>query len=433
MSDFTPVLDSIVRSNGEPSWLRDLRQAALSRFEQTPVPSKTDEDWRRVDVSKFLIEGLSFDGGAASSSFSKAEAFGLPEGAEPKASGPEGVWMTTISRAASERPELVRPCLERSLGRSASRFHALCNALWNGGIFIHVPDGVQAEIPLTALIDASRKASGAGRPGALPRTLAVLGRNSRAVFLFNERSSETEESWITGLTEVHLQAGASLSWLQVQDFGRRATVLSSFFADLERDSSLNLMAVESGSALAKSGWSVRIAGEGASAKLYGLVRGEGTQHFDETLFVGHERPHSESEVLFKTAVKDKSRSIFTGLIHVAKAAQKTNAYQTNRNLILGKDARADAIPKLEIEADDVKCGHGAAVSNIDPDQLYYLMSRGLTRGAAEAMIIAGFYEDVLDKWMENGPFASKEQERGELSRWVNGVLLGEREAAEALG
>jgi Fe-S cluster assembly protein SufD len=179
--------------------------------------------------------------------------------------------------------------------------------------------------------------------------------------------------------------------------------------------------VNTGSSFNKSNWNADLIGEGASAKIFGLVKGEGSQNFDQTVFVSHQVPHTGSNVLFKNVLRDKSRSVFTGLIHVWKTAQRTDAYQTNRNLLIGKDARADTIPKLEIEADDVKCGHAAAVSNLDEDQLYYLMSRGLNRREAQAMIIEGFYEDALGKWMEG--VQASEKDKSEILNRIREILF----------
>jgi Fe-S cluster assembly protein SufD len=388
MTHFNGIVRDISKNNREPDWLVDLRLSALEAFEKTPPPAKNEEEWRKVDLNQILFSDLQ-----------------VYSDASPKISllsdAPHGVFAGTLSQAVKDIPDKVRPCLERSLAHNVRKYDALVNALWNGGVFVHVPENLQADLPISMSLKPQAGQSGGVRPAYFPKRHIVLEKNSSLTLVSEEISNEGWGGWIGSQTEIILKAGAKLSLVRTQLADRKSTLVSSLYSTLERDASLNFIVVSAGSALNKSNWSADIVGEGASACVFGLVKGEGTQNFDHSVLLTHQAPHSSSNVLFKTAMKDKSRSLFTGLIHVWKAAQKTAAYQTNRNLLLSREARADTLPKLEIEADDVKCGHGAAVSNVDPDQIYYLMTRGLSREAAQSIILEGFYEDVLGKFLEN--------------------------------
>ena len=438
MTNFKEAVEAIVKNNGEPEWLKGLRLQALGQFEKVSGPQRTDEEWRRIDVNKILFsdlriqtEKLFFD------EQDKLIGSDSLELSDPifQLRSKEGIIFDSITEAALKHPQIVGPYLEDSQKNNHKKFHAFSNALWNGGVFLYVPKNMSIRFPVTwfyyrKLLGADLEISNLLQ-AFLPKTIIVMEEGSSLTFIADEfsRISETGD-WVYGDTEVYLKPNAHLSYMRMQRMNRKTTTLSSFRAVLEKNASLNLLAVELGSALTKSNWDAELAGEGSHVRAFGLTKGEGTQHFDQTVFISHQVPNTQSNVLFKTAMKDKSRSMFSGLIHVWKAAQKTNAYQTSRNLLLSREARADAIPKLEIEADDVKCGHGATVSSVDEDQLYYLMSRGLSRGESEDMIIEGFYGDVLDQsdilgeWLK---FMKEKQvlpeEKAEVLYWIRKVLF----------
>lgn len=410
MTDFNRIVRDISKNNREPDWLLDLRLNALKSFETTPPPARNEEEWRKADLNRILFSDLDVYSDTAPSKIALT------------GDAPKGVFAGTLSQAAKDIPGIVRPYLERSQVHNARKYDALVNALWNGGVFVHVPENVRAELPVSMSLKPMTARSGDLKSSYFPKRIVVLEKNSSLTLVSEETSDEGWGGWIGSQTEIVLKAGAKLSMVRTQLSDRKSTIISSFYSTLERDASLDLIVVSAGSALNKSNWSTDIIGLGASAHVYGLVTGEGTQNFDHSVLLTHQVPQTSSNVLFKTAMKDKSRSLFTGLIHVWKVAQKTEAYQTNRNLLLSREARADTIPKLEIEADDVKCGHGAAVSNVDPDQIYYLMTRGLSREQAQAIIIEGFYEDVLAKFLENS--SGTPQAKEGLLAYFHRILFG---------
>lgn len=430
MEKFSEVISAIVKNNQEPSWLKDLRLSALDQFQNLPQPLKTDEDWRRTDINKILFSDLNVE--TAAVPFAKKIDWTHAVQEESDASILSGnaseLHFFSLTQAVKEIPEIVRPYLELSQKQNQQKYCALSNALWNGGIFLHVPKNQNVELPLAAVLRPFLSNQNGGRKSFFSKLIIALDENSWVTLIADETKSSEWEGWIDGTMEAYLKQDAHLSLVKTDRGGRNATELSNFYARLEQQASLNLITLNMGSALVKSNLNVDLCGEGASADLFGLVKGSGAQHFDQTVYVSHQAPHTSSDVLFKTAMKDKSRSIFTGLIHVRKNAVKTDAHQTNRNLLLSKEARADTIPKLEIEIDDVKCGHGAAVSSVDPEQLYYIMSRGLSREEAETIIIEGFYEDVLAQWAENASTKSKDA----ILSWLRGVVLGASKSMEEL-
>ncbi len=446
MADFSTILQTLSKDNQEPSWLKESRASALARYEKAVTPQRIDEDWRRTDVSKFLVSDLSVESvqpkvsmepkvriPATASTKGGALFTGLATDSSSANPAANGIVFTSLLEAAKSHPDLVQKCLaydipsedvrsESGVG-SRSKFDHLSNALWNNSVFLYVPANVMATLPLSALLHASGK-------DQFQKILIVIDRGASADFWLDQTSSDAR--WISSVCDVFIKEGARLSFLNIQRHSAQANLLSTFNAVVEKDAVLDLMTVEAGSALAKENWNVHLVGENASAKAFGLVRAAGKQHFDETLYVGHLKPRTQSEVLFKTVAADESRSIFSGLIHVHKIAQKTQAYQTNRNLLLSRKARTDTIPKLEILADDVKCGHGAAVSSIDEEQIYYLMSRGMSREVAKAVIVEGFYADVLLRFFKEdsirGPEGDKLHE--EVAQSVRDILVG-KSALEA--
>ncbi len=405
--NFKALVEAISKNNQEPKWLLDMRLAALNEFEKDSAPGAKEEEWRKLDLSQILFTDLNLGTGAS----------------QAKYDVPKGVYAASLSQAAKEIPEIARPYFEKNQRHNKKKYDALANALWNGGAFLHVPKNTQLETPLSINLTPEPRDGSSGKPGYFPKRILVIESNSAVTLSSQEGGSKEWGGWIGSSTDVYLKENSHFSFVRIQSAPRETVTLSSFWAQIEKNANLNFMVVSTGSILSKSNWTAELLGEGSNARIFGLVKGQDTQHFDHSVFVSHLVPHTSSNVLFKSAVDDKSRSMFTGLIHVTKQAQKTEAYQTNRNLILNKDARADTLPKLEIEADDVRCGHGAAVSNVDPDQIYYLMSRGLTREEASAVIIEGFYEDVFARWLEN---ITNKSYQDDILEQLKSILFGSK-------
>jgi Fe-S cluster assembly protein SufD len=204
------------------------------------------------------------------------------------------------------------------------------------------------------------------------------------------------------VVELHLKAGAHLTFLQMQHWSRRLWGIANHSAVLAADSQLRWASAALGSRLHWTGVNVQLREPGSNAKLFGLVLADGRQHIDYQTMQDHRAPHTESDLLFKSALFGRSRTVFRGVVWLHPEAQQTSAYQSTHALLLSSKARADAIPILEIEADDVRCKHGATTGRIDDDQVFYLMSRGLSYQEAQRMIVQGFFETVLTEFPVEG-------------------------------
>jgi Fe-S cluster assembly protein SufD len=250
---------------------------------------------------------------------------------------------------------------------------------------------VAVELPLHSLLWSDAEGL-----GLFPHTLIVAGEASQ-VAVVEEHSSLPGDRYVGHTVEIIASPASVVTYVYVQDLGVGAWNLSYQKSLTHRDSSLDLVAVAAGGRLCKANIYGSMVGPGATARLSGFFFGDDAQVFDFHTLQDHVAPRTTSDLLYKGVLKDESRATYAGLIRVERAAQGTDAYQANRNLLLNPGARADSIPTLEIQANDVRCTHGATVSRIDEEQLYYLLTRGLPRKAAEYLIVQGFFEPIVER------------------------------------
>jgi Fe-S cluster assembly protein SufD len=236
------------------------------------------------------------------------------------------------------------------------------------------------------------------RHAAFPHTLIILEAGARAVFI-DEYESHTAErqAFTNGAVEIIVGDDAQLDYVNWQDLGRNVYNFTHERAKVMRNSTLHWIVAGLGTKLTKSFMDANLAGQGSTALMSGAYFVDGQQHLDYDTEQIHLVPHTTSDLLYKGALKDEARSVWQGNIHVYPGAQRTDAYQASRNLSLSNAARADSIPGLEIEADDVRCTHGAAVSQVDKEEIFYLMARGIPEKIAEQLIVNGFFKPVLDR------------------------------------
>lgn len=407
------VVEDLSPHKGEPSWLRQRRLEAWRVFDAMPMPSAQDEDWRRTDVSSLRREFFTFydDPGYHAErpeelvqplrSYLPKDRAGLVAQhnsvvvyqALQEDLARRGVVFTSLDAAARSHADLLQEYLVgRGVPLSHSKFVALNSALWSGGIFLYVPPGVEVTVPLYGRFWISK-----ARLAATPRALVVLGQDSSLTYV-DEYSSEPARTGImnSGLVEVFAGDRSRVQYITLQRWGGGVRNLMTQRIVLGQQAQVKTMLVALGSGLTKAYVETLLEGAGSQAKLYGLLLGDGSQHFDHQTLQDHVGPNTTSELLFRTALKDKARSVFTGLVVVHKDARRTDSYVANRNLLLSDKAKADSIPKLEIETSDViRCGHGATVGQVDEAQIFYLMSRGLSRQEAERTIVDGFFEGML--------------------------------------
>ena len=225
-----------------------------------------------------------------------------------------------------------------------------------------------------------------------------MEQGASATVVFEAASpTDDEETVHAGIVELQLADDARLRLVELQNWGRHVWNFTHERARLGRDAALEWVFGAVGSRLTKNFSEINLAGRGAEGRMSGFYFADGIQHLDHDTQQNHLAPHTTSDLLFKGALKDRSRSVWRGMIYVARGAQKTDGYQANRNLLLSKGARADSIPGLEILADDVRCTHGATVSQLEQEPIFYLMTRGLPRPMAERLVVEGFFAPVLDR------------------------------------
>ncbi len=399
----------------EPGWMRDFRLAAFEVYQSLPMPSLRDEAWRRTDIRPLQLDSIGpFLNGNHPSPGSPVveppaevvapllaqETGGIlvqVDGATVRCTlseelGAQGVLFTDMHMAVREHGELVRShFMRQAVPPTAGKFAALHAAFWRGGPFLYVPAGVDAGVPLVSLLWAS-----AGR--TFSHTLVVLEHGAQATLVTHlESRVGSGQALHNGAVELLLEDDTRLQYVAVQEWGSNVWQFTHERARLGRNADLEWVISSMGSRLSKSFQTVELDGAGASARMYGLLFADGSQHLDHDTQQNHNAPDTTSDLLFKVALKDRSRSVWQGMIRVLPAAQRTNGYQANRNLLLAETARADSIPGLEIEADDVRCTHGATVGQADEDQVFYLMSRGLPRPDATRLVVAGFFAEVMDR------------------------------------
>ena len=298
-----------------------------------------------------------------------------------------------METALKKRSNLLEPIFMTQIVKpNDGYFAALHGSFWQGGTFVYVPKGVQVPLPLRAATWLKNRHS------AFSHTLIILEAGARAVFV-NEYESATDDRQAFNNSAVEILVGddAQLDYVNWQDFGRNVYNFTHERARVMRNSTLHWIVAGLGTKLTKSFMDADLAGQGSSALMSGAYFVDGNQHLDYDTEQNHLVPHTTSDLLYKGALKDEARSVWQGNIHVYPGAQRTDAYQASRNLSLSHAARADSIPGLEIEADDVRGTHGAAISQIDKEEVFYLMSRGIPARVTEQSIVHGFFQPVLDR------------------------------------
>jgi Fe-S cluster assembly protein SufD len=365
------------------------RAEALERYRELPLPDTSEEHWRFTNLRGFDPDSFGRDGGqslvVAPSSMLDLDVAGLAtvsEGGIEIERAPEGVIFAPL---AEEHERLY------SLVDWDEKFAAHNAALWKHGLLVHVPKGVVLEHPLYVRVASSVD------EGSLFWRLLVIADVGARFTLVEEYTSGTPElrAYTNAAVELFVEEEAKLEYVSLQNLSRETWHFASHHARVERDAELDWVAGGFGSKKGKVRIQNDLAGQGATSRVTGAYFTDGDQHLDYDTFQEHIAPSTTSDFAFKGALRDKSTAVWRGMIRVERDAQKTNAYQENRNLMLSPTTHAVPIPGLEILANDVRCTHGATVGRVDRDQLFYLMARGLPRPEAERLIVRGFFEDVL--------------------------------------
>jgi Fe-S cluster assembly protein SufD len=397
------------RALGGPDWLVERRVAAAERLATLSWPNPEEEIWRYSRIGELDL--------ARYRPFEEAE-LGRPGDERAPGGGPwaaeagrhagmivvrdgrvvhheldpaleaKGVRVCGIATCEGED---VRDLVGEASGTSEDTFTVLHDAFLAGGALVQVPAGVVIEDPILVL----HWCEGDGR-ASFPHTVVSLGEHAEATVLDRFGSPESDHL-VDAVTELLVGDNAHLRYLSIQEHGSRTWHLGLQRALVGRDATLKSSAVVLGGDYARLRSESVLQGEGGESDQLAVYFADGSQMLDFRTLQDHDAPRTRSDLLFKGAVEDVARSVYSGLVHLRKPAQKSNASQTNRNLVLTEGASAESIPNLEIEANDVKCSHASTVGPIDDDQLYYLESRGIPPDDAERLIVLGFFDDVLDR------------------------------------
>ncbi len=413
------ALEFLLEHNNEPNWLRSMRQQAWETFEQLPMPTPRDEEWRRTDLKAFRLSDYrplslpDYDGvpsvealpdelqrllhpdaekdnvaGLLVHHGAKAVYRWLSEEAEQK-----GVVFTDMATALKQHPDLLEGRLHQLIPPSETKFVALHAALMNAGALVYIPPRVRLELPLHLLfwLDAERAS-------LFDHVFIVADKGSEVIFLTHYASPQGDfAAFRSGGAEIFAEPGAHVHFISLQQWGRSVYDFHFVRANIWQDAFLRWCLTAFGGRLWRANVHSRLVGRGSSTEMLGMSVGGGIQQFDHHTFQEHIAPQCKSDLLFKTVLLDRANSLYRGLIKVHKDAQGTDAYQANRNLLLSPKAKADSMPLLEIEANEVRCTHGATIGRLDELQLFYLMSRGIQRWQAEKIVVDGFLKPVIDK------------------------------------
>lgn len=416
----------------EPQWMREKRLEAYALYESLPMPHTTKDDvWRRtVDMRtqdywrrtrrhlrSFAVDryhpsvpnGMGFAENVDHSGEETAGVLVQVDGQRQHTSDSEilkekGVYFAGLHTALQEQPELLRAyfmskavTLETALksGNIAqyNKFDALHGAFWQGGYLLHVPKGVRVEVPLRVYIRMSE-----AEQADLSHTLIIAEEGSQVVVLEDNLSTTPDASGFhSGAVEIFAGQNANVTYVQVQRWNRQVWNFASHRAMVARDAQLCWVTATFGGRLNKINQAVVLDGAGGNAKMLGLAFTDARQHLDVSTAQEHVSPHTFSDLLYRTVLKDRAQSAWGGNIYVYPSANHTDAYQKNDNLLLSERAHADTLPGLEIQAHEVRCTHGATAGKIDAEQIFYLMSRGLPYTEAEKLIVEGFFEPVMER------------------------------------
>jgi Fe-S cluster assembly protein SufD len=396
----------------QPKWLAPTRKAGLARFAELGFPTLKNEDWRFTNVAPLAKLALQpvFDVPVVNGAESKALkefAFSQFSGTRlvfvnghfsPKLSSveklPAGVKVGSLATALKSDAALVEKYLGRCTPAPDNAFAALNQAFFLDGAFIHVPDGVKMETLIQLVYLCSTTEAGAT---VQPRNLIIAGANSRVTIVESYLATADTAYFTNAVTEIFAGDNTFVEHLKFQDEARKAFHIAAIHGEFGCASNVNIHSFALGGKLSRNNIRTKLAGEGLECILNGLYLTRDEQLADHHMVVEHAQPHCASHEYFNGILDDKSKGVFHGRILVREIAQKTDAKQTNKNLLLSDDASADTKPQLEIYADDVKCTHGATVGQLNPESIFYLRTRGIDTAMARQMLIHAFAGEIIER------------------------------------
>ncbi len=410
------TLEALSASKREPAWMLEKRILAWRIFGETPMPF-----WRRTDLSGLKLDslvpyhppaqrdepfsGLPADMRLAADERWRAGVVLQRDSAAVHSSlsadlAAKGVILADLDTAVQKYPDLVQKyMMTTAVAPGENKFTALHAAFWSGGTFLYVPRNVQIALPIVYLnwMDSAGLAY-------FSHTLVVAEEGSHVNILdeYASPAEETRQSFHSGLVEIFVGERSEVTYAKVQNWGPGVISISQQRAALRRDSTMRWVAAHIGSKVLRSRVHTTLDEPGATLYMVGVYLANGRQQMDLDSLIDHVAPNTKADVLYRGIIRDRAHTTFEGLIKVEPDAQLTDSYLANHNLLLSPKARADSLPTLEIEANDVRCTHGATVGQLDEEQLFYMRCRGISRPDAERLIVAGFVQPILDRIPEGG-------------------------------
>jgi Fe-S cluster assembly protein SufD len=396
----------------DSDWYARRRLAAWRAYSAMPMPNLNDEAWRRTDIRPFkwgqVLLPHRQDGQVSGKRVPASllrPLVGRQQGGQLVVSGGRVVAHQLASRLKRQKvvfadfltatrkfPDLVRKYLGKVVPISDGKFAALAEMLADGGLFVYVPKGAKLDLPLHSVAWLTG-------PAHFSRVLIVVDDDASATVVHEVASPEGigRQALHAGTVEVLVGKRSRLTFVELQSLGDNVWNFTHERVRVGKDAKVDWIFSAVGTRLTKNFSEIDLDGSGAVGKMSGFYFTDGEQHLDHDTQQNHNAPNTTSDLLFKGALRDKSRSVWQGMIYVAPGAQKADGYQANRNLVLSKGARADSIPGLEIMADDVRCTHGATVGQLEEEHIFYLMTRGLSRAEAQKLVVDGFFDPVLQR------------------------------------
>lgn len=396
------------RAAAEPAWLGSIRRSAADRFRALGFPTTRDDEWRYTNVSR--IADTPFEIAVHNDSalaFERIARFALTDvtacrltfvngrfdaGLSRLDGLPDGVTVCNLAAAMDTHAPLLESHLAQHADRDEQAFVALNTALFEDGAFVHVPKGVVVEAPIHILFVTTPQT-----PAAMTnaRVLIVTEANSRVTIVESYVGVDSGACFTNTVTEIVAGEDSAIDHYKLERENDDAYHIATLQVDHQRGSDVASHCISLGGSLVRNDINALLDGEGCECTLNGLYLADGTQHIDNHLRVDHAKPHCNSREFFKGILAGKGRGVFSGKIMVRKDAQKTDAKQSNKSLLLSPDALVESKPQLEILADDVKCTHGATIGQVDEEQMFYLRTRGLSMDAARTLLVYAFAREII--------------------------------------
>lgn len=408
MSSSNSVTSAVPAPGHWPEWFHHDQQAAWDLFQSLPLPSRRDEPWRFANIKATDLSGFSAAAPVRDAADLVSRSSGLT-GLSAKlvfgndallhsetADLPSGVLVMPLEKAAKEHVDLFRKSFMTSEVRLGSKkFAALHKARLRAGTFVHVPKGVAVRKPIEIWHWVEGESA-----AVFPHTLIVLEEGASATVVDRFVSAGNDASLAVAVNDLSLGAGSRLTYVGVQDWSDRTTAFHLNTTGVEKEGTSTALQLNLGGAYIRGESDSHLRGEGSRSVMLSINPASGHREIDQRTFQDHFAPRATSDLLYHNALSDSSKTIFAGLIKVEEAAHETDAYQKVRNLMLSDEAEANSMPGLEILADNVRCTHGATSGELNEDELFYMMARGIPPKQAAQLIVRGFFGTVLER-LEN--------------------------------